>query len=83
MWYQLYSWWAVLDLIEVPSYTRGELCSILIEVPSYARGELGSIWSGFPVILVVSCAQFDQGSQLYLWWAVKREGDKTNDTYVF
>ena len=40
MWYQLYSWWAVLDLIEVPSYTCGELCSILIEVPSYTRGEL-------------------------------------------
>ena len=58
MWYQLYSWWVVLNLIEVPSCTCGELCSILIELLSYTRGELCSIWSQFPVILMVSCAWF-------------------------
>ena len=87
----------MLDLIKVPNYTHGELCSI---------------WSRFPIILVVSCARFDLGFQLYSCWALldlikvpsythgelcsiwsrfpvihvvscKCEVDKTNGSYVF
>ena len=67
---QLYSWWAVLDLIEVPSYTRGKLCSIWLRFPVILVVSCARFWSRFLVILVVSCARFDRGSQLYSWWAV-------------